>query len=82
MPVDCELGFAVQNDEHLLALVMKVLPDTALGFYDATMEKDKIGIHGSQTQQRTVIQSSCPVVHCRHVVRLCGIGMADPLLEG
>src|ERR1700735_3995622 len=33
-PVNRELGFAVENDKHFLALVMEVLADSALGQED------------------------------------------------
>jgi hypothetical protein len=41
--VDCKFGLAVEDYEHLLAVVVKVLTDARMGMEHAAMQKEQIG---------------------------------------
>ena len=49
--VDGELRFAVEDDEHLLALIMEVRADAALRLNDAAVQEVQIGFEAVGVEQ-------------------------------
>src|SRR3954463_13393790 len=77
MAVDGEFGLAIQNDKHLLALIVKVLPDSALWLNDAAMQKLEVCLERVSVEQRRVIQCAGSGVYRGAFPVLGGIGVEN-----
>jgi hypothetical protein len=87
--IDGELGLAVQDDEHLLALIVKMRPNASAGREDAAMQEVEIGaelefgrLRIARAEELHVVHGAGAVVHGRHVLELCGIRVRDALRDG
>ena len=50
--IDGELGFAIEDHEHLFTSIVKVSANSALWFDDAAMEELQIGLYGMGVAER------------------------------
>ena len=80
-PVDRELRFAVEDDEHLLAVVVEVLPDAGFRLDDAAMEEPQVGVERVAAEHGEEGQLPRPAVHARGRPIARGIVVRDPLRE-
>ena len=79
--VDGELRLAVENDEHLLHVIVEVVADAALGLDDAAVQKHQVGVQGIAAQQLHEVHLPRPGVHVLQVAVLRGIGVRDALRQ-
>ena len=79
--IDRELGFAIEDDEHLFALVVEVGADAALGLNHAAMHEKQIALECLRIEERPIVQRTRAIVHRLHVAILRGVGVGDSLLQ-
>ena len=58
--VDGELRFAVEDDEHLLAVVVEVLPDAGFRLDGAAMKEPEVRVERVAVEEREVVQLAGP----------------------
>ena len=79
--IDRKLGFAVEDDEHLLALVVEMGADAALGLDHAAVHEKQIGFQRLGIEQRPIVQRTRAIMHRLHVAILRRVGVGDSLLQ-
>ena len=80
-PVDGELRLAIEDDEHLLALVVKVRADAALGLNDAAVQEEQVGVEAMGVEQSHVIQLAGAIVDRLRGPVLRRVGVHDALRQ-
>jgi hypothetical protein len=80
-PVDGELRLAVQNDEHLLHGVVKMLADAGLRRQHAPVQEKKVRLEIRGVQQRREGHRAGPAVNRRRRPVARRVGVADPLRQ-
>ena len=80
--VNRELGFAIENDKHLFAGVVKVSANSALWLNHSTMQKEQVGVECMEVEQRHVIEGPWAPVYSGAVSELSRIGVSDAHRQG
>ena len=80
-PVDGELGFPIEDDEHLLALVVEVGADAALRLDDAAVQEEQVGVERRVIEQGRVVELAGPAVHRRARPVFRRVGVHDALRQ-
>ena len=70
MSVDGELRFAVEDHEHLLAAIVEVLADAAMGVDDALMDEDEVGAERIRTQQGSEFHGASAAMHVLYMLEI------------
>ena len=78
-PVDRELCFAVEDDEHLLAVVVEVLADAGLRLDHAAMQKPQVRVDHVAVEQGEETELAGAAVDARGRPVARRIGVRDPL---
>ena len=76
-PVDGELGFSVENHEHLLDGVVEVVADAGTGRYHAAMQKVELGRHAASIEKRSECHAAGATVHGGRLPEGPGVGVND-----
>ncbi len=79
--IDRKLGFAIEDDEHLLALVMEMRADAALGLDHPAVHKKQVGFQCLGIEQRSIVQRTGAIMDRLHVAILRRVGVGDSLLQ-
>src|SRR6202034_57179 len=79
--IDCELGFAIEDNEHLFALVVEVGADAALGLNHAAMHEKQDGLQRLRLEEWPVVQHTRAIVHRLHAAVLRRVGAGNSLLQ-
>src|ERR1019366_6074240 len=77
-----ELGFAIEDDVHLLAVIVKMVAEAALRPEDATVDEVEVGVQAVTIEQDLVIHFAGPGMNGLDRLPAGGIGMGDTLREG
>ena len=80
--IDRKLRLAIEDHEHLLALVMEVVANPALRLKDAAMQKVEVGVQGMAVQQNHQIHLAGPLVDRRRPLILGRVGVGNALRQG
>ena len=79
--VDRELRFAVEDDEHLFALIVEVRADAALRLDDAAVQEVQVRVERRRVEEPHVVELAGAAVHARRRAILCRLGVRDALGE-
>ena len=79
--IDRELCLAIQNYEHLFALIVKVLADTTVRHDHATMEENQIWFHSVGAQHDPEIHGSRSVMHGGEMLIFLVIGTGYTMFD-
>ena len=75
--IDRELGFSVENDEHLFDDVVKMVADAGSRRDHASMEKIELGRHGATIEQCREGHAAGPSVHRDRLPERGRVGVDD-----
>ena len=80
-PINGELGFAIQDEQHFFASVVKVMTDATAGLQSATNQEIEIHAQGVVVEQLLIDPRSCAAMG-RTGRRLVEIGVRYALRQG
>jgi hypothetical protein len=80
--INGKLRLAIEDHEHLLALVMEVVANPTLRLKDAPMQEVKVGVKGMAVQQNHQIHLAGPLVDPRRPLIFGRVRVGDALRQG